>query len=385
MSEHTPGVRVIEVDSGPRPIQAVGTSTAGFVGRAPSASAHAGQPMRVNNWQHFLRLFQGSAKSSNPLSLAVHGFFMNGGSSLFVCNVAEDALAEGLDALGAIDEIAIVAAPGRNSAADYEAVIAHCERLGDRFAILDGPDTTEDTQRLLTPATTGGGEAASGGLRPRKTQYGAVYFPWLTVMDPMEGGKTTTTAPSGHLAGLYARVDAAEGVHKAPANAPLRGALGLTQTVTRAEQSELNRAGVNCIRFFPSDGILVWGARTLEPNGPYRYINVRRLVNMIKESIAEGTRWVVFQPNDESLWKSITRDVTAFLLRIARTGAFRGPTPEAGFFVQCDAETNPRDEVDAGRVTTVIGVAPSTPAEFVIFKLGQTDAGPEVGAEGVSS
>jgi phage tail sheath protein FI len=160
------------------------------------------------------------------------------------------------------------------------------------------------------------------------------------------------------MAGICARSDAQRGVHKAPANEVVRGALNVSYRVTRQEQAELNPQGVNCIRFFPREGIRVWGARTLAPAASeWRYINVRRLFNMIKESFAESTRWVVFQPNDADLWMGIKRDVSAFLTQIWRQGALFGATPEEAFFVQCDEELNPPEVRDAGKVITRIGQA----------------------------
>ncbi len=187
--------------------------------------------------------------------------------------------------------------------------------------------------------------------------------------------------PSGHIAGIYARSDATRGVHKAPANEAVRGALNVTYRVTREEQAILNPHGVNCIRLFPGEGIRVYGARTLADSASeWRYLNVRRLFNMVEESIARSTRWVVFEPNDRPLWKAIRRDVTAFLTMLWRQGALMGRTPEEAFFVQCDEETNPPDVVDAGMVVTVVGIAPVKPAEFVIFRIGQGAGGAQITA-----
>jgi phage tail sheath protein FI len=181
------------------------------------------------------------------------------------------------------------------------------------------------------------------------------------------------------MAGIYARTDATRGVHKAPANEVVRGALDLTYRITPQEQGELNTNGINCIRFFPTQGIRVWGARTLaDAANEWRYINVRRLFNMIEESIGRGTRWVVFEPNDMTLWKGIKRDISAFLTLQWRQGALMGATPEEAFFVQCDAETNPPEVIDAGQVVAVIGIAPVKPAEFVIFRIGQSAGGTQV-------
>jgi hypothetical protein len=198
------------------------------------------------------------------------------------------------------------------------------------------------------------------------------------VRDPFSGERVTAP-PSGHVAGIWARTDLTRGVHKAPANEIVRGALDLTYPVTREEQAVLNPQGVNCIRFFPGAGVLVWGARTVDAEASeWRYLSVRRLFNMLKESIAEGTRWIVFEPNDYILWRSIVRDISAFLTRVWRDGALFGRTPQEAFFVKCDAETNPPDVRDAGQVVAIIGIAPVKPAEFVVFKLSQSAGGAEI-------
>ena len=396
-----PGIYIRE-EPGPRPIQAVGTSTAGFVGVAPAAKAHLDEVIPINNWTQFVREFvpdEGAA--STPLSQAVHGFFLNGGSRLFVVNVGRDgAIAGGrgrspLDLLAQIDEIAIVAAPGYTDAVTYDAVISHCEQAGDRVAILDAPGNVRDVT-LLTDVATVEADAADGeeaeegaadaggdreGLRPRSSSYGALYFPWITVFDPLSS-EIVDVAPSGHIAGIWARSDAARGVHKAPANEIVRGALNVTYHLTRAEQGDLNQSGINCIRFFTDEGILVWGARTLDSDGEWRYLNVRRLFNMIKESIANSTRWIVFEPNDRPLWKAIQRDVGAFLTGLWREGALMGRTADEAFFVKCDEETNPQDQIDRGVVTTWIGIAPVKPAEFVVFRISQVESGAEIELRG---
>ena len=386
-----PGVYVKEVSTGPKPIMAVGTSTAAFVGKAPRAAAGKA-PMLITNWAQFRTAFCDDNSRSTPLSHAVYGFFRNGGSRCYVADIGDAKTLSGsaknpagLALLEPIDEVAIVAAPGFSDAAAYREVLDHCEALGDRFAILDPPEGVEDLTALTRSAgpvkkAAGGAEAegAGAGVRPPSSTYGAFYFPRVCVTDPFEPSpEPVTVAASGHLAGLYARTDFERGVHKAPANDVLRGVVDLEFRVTRAAQGDLNANGVNVIRSF-TDGLRVWGARTLaDPSSEYRYINVRRLMNMVKESIQEGTRWVVFEPNDETLWKSITRDVSAFLMGLWREGALRGSSPEEAFIVKCDAETNPPDVIDRGEVITEIGIAPVKPAEFILFKIGQS-----VGGEG---
>ncbi|MGK6320291.1 phage tail sheath family protein [Sphingomonas sp. DT-204] len=396
----SPGVYVEEVSSGPRPIEAVGTSTAGFVGVAPNAGARHNDPVAINNWSEFVREFVQPGDASTDLANAVYGFFLNGGSRCYVVNTgnADAAISgngRGLDALEAIDEIAIIAAPGRTDVASYAALLDSAERMRDRVAILDGPASVDNVEALTRVATVSGPSAAAAadapeggkkasqrpGFRPRESDggYGAFYYPWLIVRDALDPDKQIEVAPSGHLAGLYARTDAERGVHKAPANLPIRGALSVSRIVSRAEQDVLNPAGVNCIRYFTREGVRVWGARTLAPSASeWRYLNVRRLFNMIEESIAISTRWVVFEPNDRPLWKSIKRDVDAFLTLLWRQGALAGASPEQAFFVRCDAETNPPEVVDAGQVVALIGIAPMKPAEFVIFRIGQSAVGATV-------
>ena len=404
----TPGVYIEEISTGPRPIQAVGTSTAAFLGQAPKADAHLGEAVAINNWSQFVKEFvpQENAKST-PLSHAVVGFFQNGGRRCFIVNMKEktDAIAggdrprTGLKLLEEVDEVAIVAAPGYTDIKSYDALLTHAESLKDRVAVLDAPEDVRNVELLKkvasepVPARPGrdvpaGGQGAPQapnppeGLRPRKSErgYGAFYFPWLVVADAFSSkGDLVTVSPSGHVAGIWARTDATRGVHKAPANELVRGALNLTYRVTSEEQGELNSLGINCIRFFPREGTLVWGARTLaDEASEWRYLNVRRLFNMIEESILQSTRWVVFEPNDMSLWKAIRRDVKAFLTLVWRDGALMGASPEEAFFVKCDAETNPNEVIDAGQVVTLIGIAPVKPAEFIVFRIGQHAGGAEV-------
>ncbi|MFN8530514.1 MAG: phage tail sheath subtilisin-like domain-containing protein [Anaerolineae bacterium] len=407
----TPDIYVEEVSGGARPIEAVGTSTAAFVGVAPRADAHVNEAVAINNWTEFMREFVPedlTTAQSTHLSNAVYGFFLNGGRRCYVVNLgAGTDVNKGLEQFAAIDEIAIVAAPGFTDAASYAAVSAHCENLQDRVAVLEAPDI-RDINLLKSVATESatpalpadGGDAGSGGdsgssgssrrrdrsstaitpstgalAQPTNGGYAAYYFPWIIVADPLAPNTRVAVPPSGHIAGIWARTDFERGVHKAPANELVRGAVGLSYRLTRDEQGDLNKIGVNCIRLFATEGIRVWGARTLTSNPEWKYLNVRRLFNMVKESIAENTRWIVFEPNDMTLWKSIRRDVSAFLTRLWRDGAIVGATPEQAFFVKCDAETNPPDVVDAGQVVVIIGIAPSKPAEFVIFRISQFAGG----------
>lgn len=404
-----PGVYVEEVPSGARPIEAVGTSTAAFLGTAPNAAARLNEAVALNNWTEFLRIYTTPETIGySALAQAVHGFFLNGGGRCYVVNVGAgqplvgDAKGRrGLDLLEAVDEVAIVAAPGYYDAASQDAVLSFCEKRRDCFAVIDAPplEATQSLQQLTQVAQAGAAEgrgrakpaegegaaaAAGAGLRARASDggYGAVYFPPIRVLNALNTTEIVESPPSGYIAGIYARSDAQRGVHKAPANELVRGALGVTYQVTHQEQELLNPNGVNCIRFFLNEGIRVWGARTLAASSSeWRYVPVRRLFNMIEESIGRSTRWVVFEPNDVSLWKRIVRDVRYFLTILWRQGALMGQTPEQAFFVQCDEETNPPEVIDAGQVVILVGIAPVKPAEFVIFRIGQGVAGTQAETE----
>jgi hypothetical protein len=400
----TPGVYVEEIAGGPRPITPVGTSTAAFVGEAPKADAHPTEAFPINNWSQFIREYVPTdGGQSTPLSHAVYGFFYNGGSRCYVVNVGKGKPIggggkgrQGLQLLEEVEEVNIVAAPGYNDAASYDALLSHCESLKNRVAILDPPTDAVTNIDVLTKVmmskkagggAAGGGAAdeGGGGLRPRMSAggYGTFYFPLITVLDPLASDKQVEISPSGHMAGIWARSDTSRGVHKAPANEAVRAALNVSYRVTASEQAELNQAGVNCIRTFDREGILCWGARTLDADSSeWRYLNVRRLFIMIEQSIARSTRWIVFEPNDRTLWKSIKRDINAFLTHLWRDGALMGRTPSEAFFCQCDEETNTPDNRDLGMVVTVIGIAPVKPAEFIVFRLHQWEGGSAMTAVG---
>jgi phage tail sheath protein FI len=289
---------------------------------------------------------------------------------------------QGIGGLAAVDEVTMLVVPdamqfARNgddtALRDLQGkMIAHCENLGDRMAILDAPPN-------MIPSDLYDWRMNQAGY---DSKMAAFYYPWIEVMDPITK-RPITIPPSGHIAGVWARTDERRGVHKAPANEVIMGATGLAFQVTHAEQGNLNKNGINCIRAFPGRGIRIWGARTLSSDPEWRYINVRRLFNFISESITVGTQWSVFEPNDQFLWNSLSISVSSFLRNVWRTGALFGATPEEAFYVKCDAETNPPESVDAGMVVCEVGIAPVKPAEFVIFRLSQyTGGGAEGGDEG---
>ena len=251
------------------------------------------------------------------------------------------------------------------------AMINHCDAVGGRMALLDAPPK-------LKPQAM-----ESWRLDPLRanhdSMHAALYYPWINVANPRAGEKnepaTLTVPPCGHVAGIYARNDSERGVHKAPANEVVRGALGPALEVSNGEQAGLNQIGVNCIRSFRGRGVRVWGARTLTSDPAWRYINVRRLFNMVEKSIERDTQWVVFEPNDPGLWSRVRRDVTAFLMTLWRDGMLFGNTPDEAFFVKCDEELNPPESRDLGRLIIEVGMAPVKPAEFVIFRFSQYSGG----------
>ncbi|MFF9647829.1 phage tail sheath family protein [Streptomyces sp. NPDC014622] len=282
----------------------------------------------------------------------------------------------GLGGLEAVEEITTVAVPDLMSAyerglLDLESVIAvqqgiitHCELMGDRVAILDPPPG-------LSPQQIRAWRTDRANF---DSKYATLYYPWIRVADA-SSGRARLVPPSGHIAGVWARNDESRGVHKAPANEVVRGAVALQTQLTKGEHDQLNPIGLNCIRSFPGRGIRIWGARTLASDPAWRYLNVRRLFNYLEESILAGTQWVVFEPNDDALWARIRRTVSAFLVNEWRKGALFGLTPEEAFYVKCDRETNPPESIDAGQVVCEIGVAPVKPAEFVVFRLSQLSEG----------
>ena len=362
--------------------------------------AEAGVPKLCTNFSEYRDRF-GSFSADEPdspgeakypghraLPHAVYGFFQNGGTRCFVARVKGAAdIPRTLEKFESIDAVALVAVPGMEDAGTRQAVVAHCEKCQDRFAIFDAPAKVEtggelDLQKLTYDSTD--------SVLPKKNKNAAFYFPWIHVVDtakrlqdedPKRGialkyrGRVAVP-PSGHVAGIYARTDERRGVHKAPANESVIGAVRVDEYIGKHKQKGLNPQGVNVIRDL-NGSITVWGARTIggDKNGEWKYVSVRRLFLFIKESIDEGTQWVVFEPNDVHLWGKIRRNVSAFLTNVWRSGALFGSSPEEAFYVKCDAENNPPELRDVGQVVTEIGVSIVRPAEFVIFRITQATSG----------
>lgn len=257
------------------------------------------------------------------------------------------------------EEVAIMAIPGVTDLDVQVRLVAHCETLKSRFAILDLPiDLTKPDDILVKHRNL------------FDSSYAAIYNPWLQVFDPLEK-RSIYIPPSASMAGVYSRTDVTRGVHKAPANEVVRGTTGLYVQYNNGEQDILNPRGVNLIRAFTGQGIRVWGARTLSSNGLWKYVNVRRLFIYVEESIKRNTNWVVFEPNDQPLWDRVHRTIDNFLTTTWRSGALQGGSPAEAFYVNIGRTTMTQDDIDNGRLICEIGIAPVKPAEFVIFRLTQ--------------
>lgn len=264
----------------------------------------------------------------------------------------------GIQAFIENSDVSLMAVPGVTIPEVQMSLIAHCENLKSRFAVLDMPKDRKKTDELLEYRDM------------FDSNYAAMYHPWVQIFDPLSK-KNIIAPPSGSVLGIYARTDTAVGVHKAPANEVVRACTGLASSYNTAEQDLLNPKGVNLIRSFPGRGIRVWGARTVTSNATWKYINVRRLFIFLEESIRANTNWVVFEPNTEALWGRVKRTIEMFLASVWRSGALAGTSPSEAFFVEIGRSTMTQDDIDNGRLICVIGVAPVKPAEFVIFRIGQ--------------
>jgi phage tail sheath protein FI len=282
--------------------------------------------------------------------------------------------ATGLAALAEIDDIAIVAAPAAGGypqpddvAAAADRLIGHAERCRYRIAVVDGPKGSSLNQ-----------------IRDFRGQfdskYAALYHPWIEILDPLSPPvpgvppRKLMLPPSGFVAGIYARSDIERGVHKAPANEVVRGLTRFEANINTPRQEVLNPEGINCLRFFEGRGSRVWGARTISSDPEWKYVNVRRLFIYVEHSLDKATQWAVFEPNGERLWRNIRQTVEDFLFVLWRDGALIGDKPEQAYFVRCDRTTMTQNDLDNGRMICLVGIAPSRPAEFVIFRVGQWTA-----------
>jgi uncharacterized protein len=368
---HLPGVKIQEVRLGAPPIAGVGTSTPGFVGKAPKAGVFKNVVRLVTSPDQFTNDYIADATDSTNLSFAVLGFFQNGGGSCYVVNVDSEVPADvvaGIKLLETNDEIEIIAAPGSTDATVYQALEDQATLKGNRFAILDSPPKSDVTDLIK-----------GGGKRPKDSIWAAFYYPRIQVAPVLKGDAQDTVknpiyvAPTGHIAGVYARVDGLRGVHKAPANELLLGALGVEHRLTDADQDQLNNDGVDAIRVFP-EGPVIWGTRTLlvndAPDKTFLYLNIRRLTTYVEQSLRAGLRFAVFEPNNLALRQTITRSVRGFLDGVWRDGALFGATADEAYYVRFPDIFNRDEDRALGKLTVEIGIRVSYPAEFIIIRIG---------------
>jgi len=361
----------------PDPIVRASTSTAAFIGRTKSGPCN--KAVLVNNFGEFENIFGGFISEPRQyLAYAVDLFFKNGGDRAYIVRAEEmnqndkapmrisvvkrlfkrqDAMDidAALSALEKADDASIIAAPGICGEDVYEKLIVHCSKMKCRFAILDPPSGCSVDQVIKIRSA----EMISGN------GMAATYYPWLQIADPVTK-KNITVPPSGAVAGVYANSDNRNGVHKAPANISLASVMGLETNISTQDQEHLNVKNINAIRAFTGKGFVVWGARTISDDPDLRYINVRRLLLHLEQSIYNSTKWVLTEPNDGNLWAKFKTIIEDFLTGAWREGMLTGAKPEDAFYVKCGlGQTMTAEDIMNGRMIAEIGVAPSRPAEFV--------------------
>jgi len=353
-----------------RPATGLPTGIPGFVGLAALPGQSSATPVMLHRKEELASALP--IASESYLGAAITGFFENGGSRCYVAlgDPAADrpaALKAALATLGPLRDLDLVAMPDAvrpvdSSAIDpaeinylQQALLRHCAEHGDRLAILDAPRNSSADSVLAQCKRVTQGQA--------EPLNGALYYPWL------QTALGQWVPPCGHVAGIFARTDARVGVFKAPANEEVRDALDLEVAIDNSLQDLLNPEGVNCLRAFPGRGIRVWGARTLNRDPAWRYINVRRLFLTVGRWVDRNMSWAAFEPNDSGLWIRIQRELNPYLTNLWRAGALQGKTPAEGFYVKCDADNNPPGTRELGEVVTEIGLAATAPAEFIVLRI----------------
>jgi hypothetical protein len=350
------------------------TGVPAFLGLTKNAGTT--DAINLRGWGEFVQEF-GAPTEGTYLGYAVRGFFANGGTSCYVlplAEISESALEAGLDKLVSVDEIDLVCVPDIATKPTeviklQDIVIAHCAKLGDRFAILDShPSANEDSSIVDSQRTALQGSES----------HAALYYPWVSISKESQSGDCVLVPPSGVVAGVYARTDRQSGVYKAPANESVEDIVDIAVNVSDSEQAALNPqdfAEINCLRAFPGRGIRIWGAGTLSTDPKWTNVNIRRLFITVGRWIEANLTEMVFEPNDAKLWTRITRELTAYLSGLFQQGGLKGAAPGEAFYVKCDADINPQEVRDLGMVITEIGLAPIVPAKFIIIRILQTDAG----------
>jgi phage tail sheath protein FI len=362
-----------DIPSDTHPIAGAPTSIAAFVGWA--AQGPTDSAILLRSWSDFQQQF-GGFDPRFYLGYAVSQFFANGGQQAYVVRLASDgsggstaasaAVITGVHLLDAVPIFSLLAAPGESDPGFIAELQAYCT---ERKAFLIADSAIDSTFATLQ----NGPDSRMTGANAINSAF---YFPWLNALDAQQN-VTRPFPPSGFVAGIYAATDAAHGVWQAPAGigAPVTGASDPVVKLTDAENAVLNPLAVNCIRYFPNFGDVVWGARTLagsnQPPSDWQYVPVRRLALYIESSVYEGTKWAAFEPTDSRLWPELNRSIGAFMQALFAQGAFKGQSAAETYFVQCDAQNNPPSGVDQGIVNIAIGFAPVRPAEFIVIQIQQ--------------
>jgi len=363
----TPAVFIQEIHPFPA-ITGVETSHAAFLGSAVRGPLN--KALLVQSFADFERNF-GGVQAHSELGYAVLLYFANGGKQAWIVRIARKGLpaqtAKGLKALAAESPVNMLSIPG----ASDPVVLNHAEnwcRARHVFLLIDSP-------RAATPQQM---RAAVGASLP-ESNCAAVYYPWLAVNDPLNPSQPRLTAPCGAVAGLFARTDRNRGVWKAPAGKdPLKLVQSLETALTQPDQDLLNPKAVNCLRYIEGIGFCVWGSRTLRgadaSGDEYKYVPMRRLALYIEGSVEVGTRWAVFEPSGEALWRELRRNVEDFMINLWKRGALAGDKAEQAFFVRCGRDTMTQSDLTRGILHVMIGFAPVKPAEFVVLKISHATA-----------
>jgi phage tail sheath protein FI len=348
-----PGIYIQNIASHPQPIEGVSTSTVAFLGETQTGP---NTPTLVTSWVDYQKVFGGYFGEGKYLPYAVEGFFLNGGQRCYGCKVVNSDYASAIANIEKVDEVSIVYSPNAQAVAGLaDALISHCERLRKRFVIFDSLK----------------GQDPSSVTKPHESSFAALYYPWINIKEATTG-RLCLVPPGGHIAGIYARVDIEQGVHKAPANQVVKGAVGTEFSGNQNLLEPLNSQGINTIRSFPDRGIRVWGARTLSSDLETRYVNVRRLLIYLEQSITKGTAWATFELNNQATWTKVKSAIENFLTQAWTAGMILGATQQEAYFVKCDRSMMTQNDIDNGRLIVLIGVAPVKPAEFIIFRIAQT-------------
>jgi len=366
---YTPSVYIDEVIPAPEPGLETGIPV--FLGLVDDFQAQSDVPSDfvVTSLQDFQQRFTSS--DEGYLAYSLHGYFANGGTLCYVYplkNNSEVSLRKALMIIETWGTYDLVCAPdimlNPDKAVEMQrAVLDHCERLGNCFAILDAVNSDDKSVVIQQ-------------RRNLRSKSGALYYPWLQVLT--ETSDTRSIPPSGHIAGIYSQTDRTIGVHKAPANEEIVDVIDLSNSIGRETQAFLNPQGINCLRQFYGRGVRVWGARTLSTDVEWRYVNVRRLVITIGRWCERNFANLTFEDNQPRLWQRIERALSAYLKELYLQGALQGKTAKQAFFVKCDTSTNTFDSLDQGLVITQIGLAPTVPSEFVILHIIHNDNGVNV-------